>query len=882
MDVRKYLILIKGKDETQKVASYKSEISKAYIEFHGADKLYSYNEDKIEFFDNPKILDKHTAFLQGSFCNVEQILHFDKYCKIFFTNGYTTLILSSNILHSNKSNSSVFSYLKELAAFVGIKNDDNFLLAKQYEKIQFIPKESILYEYLYPAPNTQTQSQHLLLFPFGLNKSQYQATYNALNANVSIIQGPPGTGKTQSILNIIANIIYQGKNVAVVSNNNAAMENVFEKLERYGFGYICAILGKRENKEKFIQNQSGIYPDFNTKLEQIEDKKERIQHLNTKLSTLFEYQIQLALAKECLRELKIEYEHFNNTENIKDLPKIRNIDSLHSDTMLDFKIHIEHSNKISLFSKIKAIFFYGIGNFNFYKKHKIEILSIFEKLYYLCKIQELQTFINTTQIELESLDSTIKELQELSLLLLQDSLRLKYKAKRERIIFKFDDLWQNPQKIIDEYPVVLSTTHSLKGVLGNGLFDYLIIDEASQVDLVSGALSLSCAKNAIIVGDVKQLPNVISNENKQKIETLNNDFHIPHSYDYMRHSLLSSMIEVFAQAPQVLLKEHYRCHPKIIAFCNKKFYNDELVILSKDNQENDVLKAYITQKGNHARAKFNQRQIDVIVEEILPTLKRKVQTDDIGIISPYNEQKEHLQDNCLSVQIDTVHKYQGREKEAIIITTVDNTISDFVDDAKMLNVAITRAKRYFILVVSQKVVYQDSNMRDLIKYIQYNNFEIVQSKIQSIFDLLYKANHEALLRYLKAKRKISLYDSENLAFNMLKELLQKEFCSLDIAYHVPLYKLIRDVSLLNDDETNFCLNHLSHIDFVIYHKMDKNPVLAIEIDGFAFHKEAKQQKRDGLKNSIFEKYEIPLIRLATNASNEQEKIKKALQEILGF
>lgn len=45
---------------------------------------------------------------------------------------------------------------------------------------------------------------------------------------ISVIQGPPGTGKTQTILNIIANILMQGETVQIVSNNNSATENVYE------------------------------------------------------------------------------------------------------------------------------------------------------------------------------------------------------------------------------------------------------------------------------------------------------------------------------------------------------------------------------------------------------------------------------------------------------------------------------------------------------------------------------------------------------------------------------------------------------------------------------------------------------------------------------
>lgn len=47
---------------------------------------------------------------------------------------------------------------------------------------------------------------------------------------ISVIQGPPGTGKTQTILNIIANILMQDKTVQIVSNNNSATENVYDKL----------------------------------------------------------------------------------------------------------------------------------------------------------------------------------------------------------------------------------------------------------------------------------------------------------------------------------------------------------------------------------------------------------------------------------------------------------------------------------------------------------------------------------------------------------------------------------------------------------------------------------------------------------------------------
>jgi Superfamily I DNA and RNA helicases and helicase subunits len=72
---------------------------------------------------------------------------------------------------------------------------------------------------------------------------------------------------------------------------------------------------------------------------------------------------------------------------------------------------------------------------------------------------------------------------------------------------------------------------------------------------------------------------------------------------------------------QTLLREHYRCHPKIIGFCNQRFYNNELVVMTEDHGESDTLAVFKTTVGNHRRGNYNQRQVDVTIQEVLPMLK---------------------------------------------------------------------------------------------------------------------------------------------------------------------------------------------------------------------------------------------------------------------
>ena len=107
---------------------------------------------------------------------------------------------------------------------------------------------------------------------------------NAFSSQVSMIQGPPGTGKTQTILNIIANAVYNGQTVAVVSSNNSAILNVKEKLEKKGLSFLTAFLGSNENKASFLENQSGEYPDMTSWAVERQYNKERLEREVSALS----------------------------------------------------------------------------------------------------------------------------------------------------------------------------------------------------------------------------------------------------------------------------------------------------------------------------------------------------------------------------------------------------------------------------------------------------------------------------------------------------------------------------------------------------------------------------------------------------------------------
>ncbi|HIX80615.1 MAG TPA: DUF2726 domain-containing protein, partial [Candidatus Erysipelatoclostridium merdavium] len=368
-------------------------------------------------------------------------------------------------------------------------------------------------------------------------------------------------------------------------------------------------------------------------------------------------------------------------------------------------------------------------------------------------------------------------------------------------------------------------------------------------------------------------------EIKEMTQIIFENFNISEGYKYT-NSFLQSILDVMPNVAQTMLREHYRCHPKIINFCNQKFYHGELIIMTTDKGEDDVLSVIKTVKGNHERDHYSQRQIDIIKNEIIP--KYSLNNDETGIITPYKNQVKALDKEISDIDAATVHKFQGKEKDNIIISTVDDVISDFADDSYLINVAVSRAKKRLILVVTGNEQSKERNITDLVEYIQYNNFEVIDSKIYSIFDYLYKQYKEERKAYLQKHKKISEHDSENLMYSLLEEILiNNKYSSLDVVCHFPLNMLIKDPKLLDEKECQYAMNPATHIDFLIYNTVSKKPVLAIEVDGYDYHKEnTVQASRDLMKNDILKLYEIPLLRFKTNGSCEKSKIIQELDKYI--
>lgn len=793
MNIKECLIFLGGKEKTSVIQNIeKSNCGYVVLFLDGTSKEFPL--EKVAWFKDPERICGENIQLKidgETKYNIEEVYRFEKHDRIFYRSGRNSYRKKSNVeiklsAITDEKTADLLTYLKNVTKLLSEKNEEDSFLANQYEKVTFIDPQSVAAYYSNPTSLPLGPSKHFdSFFPFSFNLSQLDAVDKCFQNPITVIKGPPGTGKTQTILNIIANAVLANKTVAVVSNNNSATSNVLEKLEKEGFGFLAAFLGKNENVDHFFANQPK-YPDFEKWVldsEQISVLTQSLSSEKKRLKEMFEAERNVALLKQKIRDIEIQIKHFHTSYKDKysqeitysslqthDYTKLREIS-------LYLKKYAMRGKRPSLWGKFKIFWSYGIYNLSFRKFSLLYIIDSFKKKSYEQKLEALKGQLAFSQEILLNFKfiEIVTAYRENSNKLFKALLAEKFQ-KEERPSFKKEEIWKSPEfeKFVSEFPVVLSTTHSLRKCISSDfLFDYLIVDEASQVDLAAGFLALTCTKNLIVVGDLEQLPSIVKDKDKKSLLPVFNESALPEHYNYAEKNLLSSVTELFSNIPTVTLREHYRCQPSIINFSNQQIYGGELIIMTEEREDDEPLYICYTNKGDHARekGKLNLREIDVVQKEVFQHFGIEAADDTVAFISPFRMQAEKAKRMIEGLEADTVHKFQGREKRKVFFSSTANDINAFINNPNLLNVAITRAQERFILVTSEKIANsQKGILGELVAYMRYRNHKIEASCLRSIFDALYQMDWDIELK------KGMMSPAEVLMKDLLeKTLANKEF-----------------------------------------------------------------------------------------------------------
>lgn len=896
-------------DKSDDIASLRIENDSVFITYKNNGKEYRYSQERVFRTHYITEIDpiNYDIYIDNELqSGIAAIGHYGSHYAIL-RNGCPTprYFAESQIRLESGPARSVLTYMNEVAKCIdkekpkNDKQDNEYSLAAQLTKI-INSKDNILDTYLNKTPIRTRTAPETLIYPFDVNTSQKEAIKKALGHSISIIQGPPGTGKTQSILNLIANLVYQGKSVGVVSNNNSAIENVKHKLDKAGYGFLTAHLGKRDNRDDFFDTLVSDYePDsaWRQKEKTIKAYIERLSRIDRETDALFIAQGELASLQEALPRLKREREIFHKTFGERSLTEeYAKLLTWNSDKLIAFKTVISNfAEKVPL-SKLPFYFScrfrFGRAFSSSMKAEGEGLCLALDSLIYNKRIEEIEQRIPEIKsiLKEKELNALLRTCSELSAVIFKHVLYRRYSSMEKTEFTAKNYQTTKSAEFIERFPVILSTTHSILNCVSKPL-DYLIVDESSQVDVITASLAFSACRNVVIVGDERQLPHIVTDSVKKEANELSAHYRIAPEYDYVRNNIIASLRNLYGNTiPTTLLREHYRCDPLIIGFCNQKYYGDKLIVMKERSEsgygESDYpVRIFRTVEGDYAYGNYNTRQIDVIREEVLPQCK-DVSPADIGIITPYRKQADIITDricNDSGMEADTIHRFQGREKRKIIFSTVSNRINDFMDQAEIINVAVSRAIEQFIMVMPHSYeLTPGSNIGDLIRYIEHwSPYGSIYSNIVSCFDLLRPVHSKSLDELEKRIKGNSRYKSENICEALLNKILEEEpkYSGFYVRHEYPLYMLTPNKTGLTQREIDFTNNRLAHVDFLIINRCDNSAILAIEVDGYMYHSTLKQQERDAIKDKVLALNGIELLRMSTRGIMEEDTIRRKLQEL---
>ena len=555
------------------------------VKFRKLNEFSHVSFQNMSVFDSPKEIEFVELYYKESPClNVKKLLFFNaQVYKIFYNNGYTRVAFPQEIkiikdtLKEDEKASGVMAYYRRVVKETAKTEEDKYMLS-QFDDIGYVNSDSVLSLYLKgELAKSKEKLEMPIVCPFGLNMSQADALKMAFENRISIIEGPPGTGKTQTILNILSNAVIRGKSVAVVSNNNSATDNVFEKLEKYGYSFICAQLGNADNVNRFFEECDSSIPEMQK--ENVDINK--LNDLYSNLPSYFEKENNKKQILSMIDDLDLEYKHFLSDNESFDFNtyKFKNINVLPSHVQ-EVVVKLKEKEKLGFFEKLSIKTKLKVKT-KLFKMDKDKVILLLQNLYYLAKKNHLQKQIKEIDkyMKGESLEDKTNDFSDLSNKYFKNKLIEMYSDKN-RSDYDSTNYKRHFSNFIKNYPVILSSTYALAKCSPKGyLFDYLIVDESSQVNMASAVLSMQIASNIIVVGDIKQLPQIDDSTFNEHNEQLLKIFNVPKAYSYQGNSIMSSLLSLYGDnIPKQMLKEHYRCAPEIINFCNKEFYDNQLIV----------------------------------------------------------------------------------------------------------------------------------------------------------------------------------------------------------------------------------------------------------------------------------------------------------------
>ncbi len=281
-----------------------------------------------------------------------------------------------------------------------------------------------------------------------------------------------------------------------------------------------------------------------------------------------------------------------------------------------------------------------------------------------------------------------------------------------------------------------------------GLFDLVVIDEASQCDIASALPLLFRARRAVIVGDPLQLRHVstVAPREDRLLLAAHGLAEGRAAWAYSVNSLFDLARSLCRYEDLINLRDHHRSHRDIISFSNRHFYRGGLRIAT-DHENLHRTRAggpavrWVEVQGKVVRpaggGALNTAEAEAVVRELRTLIVEEGYNGEIGVVTPFRaqanriralvHQDEELAHQLASLQfvVDTVHGFQGDERDVMFFSPVvsrgvgESTLRFLKGHGNLFNVAITRA-RSELIVVGDRQAALNSGVNYLAGFAEYS------------------------------------------------------------------------------------------------------------------------------------------------------------------
>jgi ATP-dependent RNA/DNA helicase IGHMBP2 len=267
------------------------------------------------------------------------------------------------------------------------------------------------------------------------------------------------------------------------------------------------------------------------------------------------------------------------------------------------------------------------------------------------------------------------------------------------------------ERILNAAPVLCATATGLDpAVLGRRRFDLLVFDEACQTTEPACWVPLPRCDRVVLAGDPCQLPPTVLSQ-----EAARQGFGV---------SLLERLMALYGDRITRLLDVQYRMHEAIMAFPSAEFYGgalraDDSVARHRLSELPGVRAEPLTEAPVQfidtagagydeepepdGESRLNPCEAALVARKVRALFDAGVRPEDVAVIAPYAAQVRRLREllPVAGLEIDSVDGFQGREKEAVVLSLVRSNAENeigFLADVRRTNVALTRARRKVIVV----------------------------------------------------------------------------------------------------------------------------------------------------------------------------------------